>query len=159
MNLSGIPIVVGYVGVFFAVLLGIIWWDRRKLRTRKPFPEDLKLLRMPGEHLWRRVIENDEADLQWWLPVMFIPILVGGAVLYVVGILFQASLAVALVVTVVAFAFSLLLCARWFQGRLRRRANDYLAILRGTVRCGMARALENQGLVRLSRHSVRRSHW
>lgn len=116
----------GYVCIFFGALLGIMWWDRRKQRTRKPFPEDLRLLRMPGEHLWRRVIETDEADLPLWLLVMLIPLPVGAAVLYVVGILFQASLTVAVVVTVVVFVFSLLLCARWFQVRLRRRANDYL---------------------------------
>ncbi len=126
MNLSGVPFVVGYVCIFFCALLGIMWWDRRKQRTRKPFPEDLRLLRMPGEHLWRRVIENDEADLPLWLLVMLIPLPVGAAVLYVVGIFFQSSLVVTAVVTIVVFAFSLLLCARWFQGRLRRRANDYL---------------------------------
>ena len=125
MNLSAIPYVVGYVVVFFGVLLGLIWWDRRKQRTRKPFPEDLKLLRMPGEYLWRRVIENDEADLQWGLLVMMIPILAGGAILYIVG-RFLKSPATGLVVSAVVFVLSLLLCARWIQVRLRRRANDYL---------------------------------
>lgn len=126
MNLSGIPYVVGYVGVFFGALLGITWWDRRKQRTRKPFPEDLKLLRMPGEYLWRRVIENDESDLQLGLLVMVIPILAGGAILYLVVRLLPSSPVAGLVVAVVVFVFSLLLCARWFQVRWRRRANDYL---------------------------------
>lgn len=126
MNLNGIPYVAAYVCLFFGALLSIIWWDRRKHRTRKPFPEDLKLLRMPGEHLWRRVIENDETEMQWVLLVMLIPIIVGGATLYIVGKFLQWSLAPGLVVTLVVFTFSLLLCARWLQGRLRRRANDYL---------------------------------
>jgi hypothetical protein len=26
---------------------------------------------MPGEYLWRRVIENDEADMQWWFVADF----------------------------------------------------------------------------------------
>lgn len=126
MNLNGLILILAYVGSFLAVLVGMIWWDRRRWRTRKPFPEDLKLLRMPGEYLWRRVIENDESDMLWWFLVMTVPLLIGGGILYIVGKIFPASLVVGLVITVVVFAFSLMLCARWFQGRLRRRANDYL---------------------------------
>jgi len=126
MNLTGIPFVAGYVGVFFAALVGMIWWDRRRSRTRKPFPEDLKLLRMPGEYLWRRVVENDEADMQWGLLVMTVPLLISGVILYLLGTFFQTSLVVGLLIAFVILVFSLLLCARWFQERLRRRANDYL---------------------------------
>jgi hypothetical protein len=32
---------------------------------------------MPGEYLWRRVIENDEDELQWWGVIMLVPIVVG----------------------------------------------------------------------------------
>lgn len=44
---------------------------------RQPFPENLRLLRMPGEYLWRRVIENDDDELQWWGAIMLVPIVVG----------------------------------------------------------------------------------
>lgn len=57
---------------------------------------------------------------------MAIPILVVGAVLYCVGCFLQSAPAVGFLIAVVVFVFSLYLSARWFQNRLRRRADDYL---------------------------------
>jgi hypothetical protein len=115
-----------YVIAFLGTLLGVAWWDRRKRRTRRPLPEDIKLLRMPGEHLWRRVTAGDESDVQWFLIAILIPIFVGfGALLGVMHL--PASWATSgLVGVVVLFVFALLLCVRWFHQRLQRRANDYL---------------------------------
>ena len=115
----------GYLTIFVLALCAVLWWDRRRRRTKPPFPENLKLLRMPGEYLWQRVPDNDESDPQWLLLVMLVPLVAGAAVLQVVSKL-QLSLATRSVVTVIALAFSLLLCVRWYQGRLQRRADDYL---------------------------------
>jgi xanthosine utilization system XapX-like protein len=81
---------------------------------------------MPGEHLWRRVVAGNESDDQWLLIAILIPLLVGlGALLLVVRL--PASWTIAgLVGFVVLFVFSLLLCVRWLQQRLQRRADDYL---------------------------------
>ena len=48
MNINASLGFILYVVVFFGTLLGVVWWDHRKRRTRRPLPEDLKLLRMPG---------------------------------------------------------------------------------------------------------------
>ena len=126
MNYTSLLVFLGYLALFIGTLLAVIWWDRRKRRTRKPFPEDLKLLRMPGEYLWRRVIENDESDMQWWFIVMLVPMLVAAVMLWGVAHLFRTAPAVGLVIAVVAFAFSVLLSVRWLLMRLQRRADDYL---------------------------------
>jgi hypothetical protein len=70
MRINAVLLFGSYVVVFIALLLGMAWWDRRRRRTRKPFPENLKLLRMPGEYLWRRVIEQDENEMQWFLGII-----------------------------------------------------------------------------------------
>ena len=126
VNLTGSLFVVGYLVGFLALVAGSIWWDRRKRRTKPPFPENLKLLRMPGEYLWRRVIEADEADMQWGLLVVLAPIVAGEAMLYLGGRLFHLSPSANLVVALVVFVFLVFACARWYRGRLRRRADDYL---------------------------------
>ena len=115
-----------YVFAFCAVLLGVVWWDQRKRHTRRPLPEDVKLLRMPGEHLWRRVAAGDESDPQWFLAAIVIPLLVGLGALEVVRRLPASWIYGGLVGFVVLFFFSLLLCVRWLQQRLHRRADDYL---------------------------------
>lgn len=126
MSTNGFYLFPAYLLVFLAVLLGMAWWDRRRRRTRPPFPENLKLRRMPGEYLWRRVLENDESDMLWLLGASLIPLFVGIGVPQIAAQYFSSSLVTGLVLTVVLFTFSLLLCVRWYHQRLQRRADDYL---------------------------------
>jgi len=124
--MKGVLFLVGYLFVFFAVLVGMVWWDRRQRKTKPPLPENLRLLRMPGEYLWLRVIRNDEADFQWLGAAALIPILVGAGVLQFVSWCFRSSPFTGLFVSLIIFLASLLLCVRWCQRRLQRRADDYL---------------------------------
>jgi hypothetical protein len=126
MNLSGLLVFIGYLIVFFTILFGIVWWDRRRRRTRKPFPEDLRLLRMPGEYLSRRVIDYEANEFLWLLGAVAIPILVGAVVLQIVASFIKSAPVAGLVLTVVVISFSMLLSARWIQARLQRQADDYL---------------------------------
>lgn len=126
MNLNGLAFFIGYVALFFATLCGVILWDRRQRRTRLPLPENVKLLRMPGEYLWRRVLQADETDMLWFFGVSLIPISIGAGALLITARFFPSFLAAGLVVAAMLFAFSLLLCVRWFQRRWQRRADDYL---------------------------------
>jgi hypothetical protein len=126
MNWTGLISFLGYLVVFFGVLLGVVWWDRRRRRTRKPFPENLRLLRMPGEYLWRRVIENEENELQWWGLMMLVPIVAGAVMLHIAGWFFRSSPVAGLVLAIIIFILTLLVSARWIQKRLQRRADDYL---------------------------------
>jgi hypothetical protein len=81
---------------------------------------------MPGEYLWRRVIAQDEADMQWLAVFALGLILVGSGVLCVAARHLQSSPVVVLVSVIVVFVFSLLVSVRWCQQRLGRRANYYL---------------------------------
>src|SRR5436309_750592 len=125
MNIKGISFFGGYLLVFIAVLWGVIWWDRRRRRTRPPFPENLKLLRMPGEYLSRRVIKGDEADMQWLLAAIVLPILLSAGVLRLGAKYLSSAPTTVLVVAGIVFVSSLLFCVRWFHTRLQRRADDY----------------------------------
>lgn len=128
MSLTTSLFLIAYVILFFSAVAGMRWWDRRGRRTRKPFREDVKLLRMPGESLWRRVIDNDESDSERGMLVLGGSFLVSSGLLWAIAKLSQPSLAVFLVIVVVIGAISVLLCAQWYHNRLGRRADDYLGL-------------------------------
>ena len=115
-----------YLLVFGVVLFAVVWWDRRKRRTRRPLPENLKLLRMPGEYLWRRVASGNESDEQWLAIAILVPIFVTAGALQIITYLPAFRTLAGLVGVIVLFAFSLLLCASLYNRRLERRADDYL---------------------------------
>jgi hypothetical protein len=115
----------GYFVVFFGALFGMVRLERWRRQTRKPFREDLRLLRMPGEYLWQRVIESDEDELRWWGATL-VPIVVGAAMFHIAGWLFRSLPLVGLALASIVFIISLIVSVRWIQKRLQRRANDYL---------------------------------
>ena len=125
MDLRGFLIFTIYGASFMGVLVLVALWDRRKRRTRMPLGEDVRLLRMPGEHLWRRVIEKDESDMQWTLGLMIVPIFVGGFTLQIAAY-FLGKTYVSLVIALLVFVFVMLSCIAWLVARLQRRQNEYL---------------------------------
>lgn len=129
MNTHGLLFFLAYAAVFAAVLIGMTWWDRRRRRTKHPLPENFKLLRMPGEYLWRQIIHRDETDMQWFLGALILPLVAGGLVLKILAWSFPASTTLVLVLALTSFVFFLLLCVRFFQARLQRRADDYLGFI------------------------------
>ena len=126
VNFNGLLFLAGYLFFFFGVLWGVLWWYRKRRQTRHPLPENVKLLRMPGEYLWRRVIEHDEADLQWFAAASLLPILASGGVLYVFAKFFRSSLSLGLLVCFILLLVSMLFSMHLLQHRLQRRADDYL---------------------------------
>jgi hypothetical protein len=83
---------------------------------------------MHGEYLWRRVIKNDETDMQWGILVMLIPILVGAGALHLAGRFFGSLPTTGMVIAMGIFALSMFLSVRWWQARLQRRWDDYLGL-------------------------------
>jgi hypothetical protein len=115
-----------YLGLFLAVLFGLAWRERRKRRTKAPFPEDLRLLRMPGQYLWERIAEGEWVDAGWIAGLSAIPLVVASAALQVGGRVLPSLPAATLLLAGVFFLGTLLPCAFVVLRRLRRRANDYL---------------------------------
>src|SRR5580692_6619933 len=118
-----IPII--YVALFMGLFVGVVFWDRRKRRTRKPFREDVKLTRIPGEYLLQQVIENDASETEWMFGLMVVPVIAGYFALQIAAH-FSTKSPIGLIVAVVVFAFAILLCIRCLVARLQARQNKYL---------------------------------
>lgn len=106
-------------------LVGVVTWARRKRGTRKPFGEDVRLLRMPGEHLWRRVIRKDMSEMPWTVALMLVPIIVAGLGLQVASTFFGKTYT-SLVIGLLIFLITMSCCVAWLAARMERREREYL---------------------------------
>ena len=70
MNWTIVFLPVGYMAVFFTALWLTLWWGRRQRRTRPPFPENVRLLRMPDEYLSKKFMEGKMSDFEWLAVMM-----------------------------------------------------------------------------------------
>ena len=125
MNFIGLLIFAIYAALFMGVFVAVILWVQQKRRTRRPCGKDVRLMRMPREYLWHRVIKHDEFDMLWTFGLMLVPIIVGGVVLQITALFLGKTIA-ALVIAIVLFVFSMLLCIQRLVIRLRNRSNEYL---------------------------------
>lgn len=144
MNLMGLLFFVIYTVLFMGAFVAVVFWERRKRRTKPPFGEDLRLMRMPGEYLWRRVIENDESDMRWTFGLMLVPMVAGFVALQIIPLVLGKTSA-ALVVAVIVFTFSMLLCIRGLAIRLQRRENEYLGFFGERYVAEWLEPLKSQG--------------
>ena len=144
MELREILISVAYAALFMGAFFGVAVWDRRRRRTRKPFGEDVRLLRMPGEYLWRQVIEKDATELQWTIGLMLVPILGGGLALQLAAY-FIGKTYTSLVVAIVVFVFVLLVCIRWLVDRLKDREKRYLGFFGERIVADCLEPLKEKG--------------
>jgi len=127
MNFKAFLVFSGYAVVFFGALFGTVWWERWQRRKKPPFPEDLRLLRMPGEYLWRRIMENNESELQW-SAALVAPLLIGATVIQFLQWGGLSSQPLSLLLALIIFLASIFLAVWWLRKTLQRTADDYLGL-------------------------------
>jgi Nuclease-related domain len=144
MDLKGTLIFSIYTGLFIGLPVGVVWWDRRKRRTRKPFGENVRLLRMPGEYLFGRVIEHDVSAMQWTFGLMVVPILAGTVALQILPY-FLGKTVPSLVIGLVVFVSAMALCIWRLVNRLKRRQDDYLGFFGERIVADCLEPLKEKG--------------
>jgi len=126
MTLQSLLYLIVYVVLFLIVFTAVVWWDRRRRRTRPPFPENLKLLRMPGQHLLYQVTHSDENGFLWLAGAILAPLLIGTSVLHFLAHFFPSRPALVIILSLTSFVLLILLAARFFDKYLQRRDDNYL---------------------------------
>ncbi len=126
MNLRFGLWLLAYFVAFATASIGLGWWLRKRRKRRKPFREDVKLMRMPGEYLWEEIRKIDENDSQAFLFASVVPLT--GCVLaaYAAQLFYAAAPIPAILLVITVFALSFWLSARYLGQRLLRRADHYL---------------------------------
>lgn len=122
---NGFAILVYFVA-FAAASLALTVWFHKSSKRRKPFPENLKLLRMPGEHLWAQIWKSDENDALAFLLASVVPLSAGLLVIFAVKPFIQSAPVLALILIVAVFILSFWGSARVLAKRFLRRGDYYL---------------------------------
>jgi len=130
---------IGYPAVYVGAVLGLALWRRQNRRERKPFADEQKLLRGPGETLRRRVAEMDENLDLWLLGGSLLPLVLGPVLMG--GVLWCDAQAAgwALALGGLGMLGGFFLSSRWILRRLAERQNRYLGYFGERV---VAEALE-----------------
>lgn len=135
----------GYFLFFMACALAMLWWPRRHKKTRRPFGDELRLLRGPGETQLKIVQKFDDDMFMWVAIAAGIP-----ALLFVTMLGFTASLPSSLrlawmLVALVAFVGAFIAAAKWFSRKTQESYDRYLGYFGERIVSEHLEPLKRQG--------------
>ena len=119
-------ILIAYIVIFIGLLMAAVIYQRRTRKDRRPFPDNFKLLRAPGETLRRRTAQLSENLVMYFFGALSIPVIVSFAFLWVTTHLEGRFQLYGLVITVVALLLSLVFAIRQLLAVLSRWTNHEL---------------------------------
>lgn len=117
---------IGYFVFFLVSAMALVWWQRRQKKRRFPFPDQLRLLRAPGESQLKIVLKSDE-DFPMWVGLgAGLPALVMATMLGLIAKIPEVLRLPWLLLSLVVFIGSFLLAVRWFARKTEEMRNRYL---------------------------------
>ncbi|MSU70175.1 MAG: NERD domain-containing protein [Opitutaceae bacterium] len=131
--------------VFLGFILGLLLWRKWQCLDRRPFPDNLKLLRGPGETQHRRLTRLDEHIIDHLLLAFGLPVVVSAALWWVTIHLSGAAQIAGLVVTLVGLIGSLFAISRFLAQKVQESANRYLGCFGERVVAEALEPLKAQG--------------
>jgi Nuclease-related domain len=143
--LSSWVIVTVYAGVFAAFILGMLAWRKRQRKDRRPFPDNLKLLRGPGESQYRALTRLEERITDYLLLAFILPVLVSAALFWVTIHLAGAWQIAGLAATLLGLIGSLFAVSRFLALKVQESANRYLGFFGERVVAEALEPLKAQG--------------
>lgn len=135
----------GYFIFFVVCAFAMLWWQKQQRKMRRPFSDDLRLLRGPGE-TQLKIHQEFENNVPMWVVIAAgIPALVFGTMLGWTKS-FPETLQLAwLAVSLVVFIGSFIVAARWFAGKTQQSYNRYLGYFGERIVAEHLEPLKQQG--------------
>ncbi len=138
-------IIAVYIVLFVAFLFGVILWRGRQRKDRRPFPDQLKLLRGPGESQRRVLDAETEKEFLYLLAAFVLPLLVAYLLLFITTRLSGTWQFVSLVASILGLLGSLYFGARLLVGHFVASGNRYLGYFGERVVAESLEPLKAQG--------------
>ena len=135
----------GYFLFFLGCAVALVWWQRRQRNRRKPFVDELRLLRAPGESQLKIYLQFDDEFIKWVGLASGIPALIMAVML---GLTLQIPEIVRLpwlIACVIAFIASFLFAVRWFAKKTDEMSNRYLGYFGERIVAEQLEPLKQQG--------------
>jgi len=126
MSLKFVVFLVGYQFFFFGTIVGMLYLERRRRKTRRPFGDDIRLLRGAGETQLKWVHEFEENLFLWMAAVALLPLLLTYGFLLIAKAMPVESHSYALIVAGLLFAGAFFTTARWASHRIKEYTNRSL---------------------------------
>jgi len=116
----------GYFAFFTASVLAMLLWQKRYRKRRIPLPEDLRLLRAPGETQLMWIRKFDENLILYVALAGTVPAGITAVLLLLTKQLTGWWVLVGLAVTLVVFVGAFIVAARWLTRKLSESLDRYL---------------------------------
>jgi hypothetical protein len=126
MTLSQGLFAVGYILFFLVCAMAMIVWQRRQRKSRKPFGDDLRLLRGPGESQFRLYMKAEENSLAYLGFASGVPALVLVCSLTLALRLPDTLKVAGLVISLLLFVAAFYGATRWYARYTQKSYNRYL---------------------------------
>ena len=104
--------VAAYTLFFFGLFFGIAVWRRRSRKERAPFPDNIKLMRGPGESLRKKLAGLDETALLETMFAYALPPVTAGVLVWITTHLLGYAQLAGLITALVGLFASLLIVVR-----------------------------------------------
>lgn len=115
-----------YFATFIVSVIAMLLWQKRYRKRRKPLPEDLRLLRTPGETQLMWIRKFDENLIVYVALAGIVPAVITVVLLQLTKQLTGWWVLVGLVVTSVIFIGTFIIAARWLKTKLSESIDRYL---------------------------------
>jgi len=123
----------------------MIWWQRRQRKSRKPFGDDFKLLRGPGESQFKIYLKEEEDSMMWLFLAALVPAGALAIGLQIMLMLPDSLKIAALAITALGFLVVFYYSARWYSGRMQAGFNRYLGYFGERIVAEHLEPLKQQG--------------
>src|SRR5688500_4770625 len=121
-----LPWIIGYFLLFYAFTFGVLFMLRKKRTRRFPLPDNTKLLRMPGEQLWRELTKSEENDDLFLIGAIVVPLIAVVIVFELIRPLVNHWPIATIVVLISTIIVSIWLTGRYMAKRFFVRSDKFL---------------------------------
>jgi hypothetical protein len=121
-----LPWIIGYFLLFYASTFGVLFMLRKKRTRRFPLPDNTKLLRMPGEQLWRELTKSEENDDLLFIAAIVVPLIAVVIVFELIRPLVNQWPIATIVVLISTIIVSIWLTGRFMAKRFFARNDKFL---------------------------------